>query len=158
MNKAKQTTYATTAQGIVIEDRRQTTNGAIIPNYLVDLYLPIIGYVGIGVLTTLYRLANSRQALIHLSEFAKAGRLGFRTLKKILDKLVECRLIKYQKPEGGARWKHLRTVVQILDAPKKVPAPRAQNVARLTVVPWLFAGHPRRRNKTPKLSDDNSMK
>jgi hypothetical protein len=87
MNGSGKTAYRLTEYGqVVVVDRRHLTNGAIVPNYVVDLYLPIIGYVGLGVLTMLYRFVNrgKHQLRLDLHKHAKVGRVGFRTLEHSL--------------------------------------------------------------------------
>ncbi len=103
MNTSGKTAYRLTEHGqVVVVDRRHLTNGAIVPNYVVDLYLPIVGYIGLGVLTMLYRFVNrgKHQLRLDLHKHAKVGRVGFRTLERGLDLLQECRIIDVTKPQG----------------------------------------------------------
>lgn len=135
------TSYLLSPAGIEISDRRQLTHGAIVPNFVVDLYLPIIAYDGLGVLTVLYRLANTDdRVLTNLDAFARAGRLGFRRFTQLLALLDELAIINVQKPSGAARLKHHRTVIVLLDPPTAVPETMTGLVLDRTLTPWLLAG------------------
>ena len=134
------TSYRIGPAGIEISDRRQLTHGAIVPNFVVDLYLPIIGYDGLGVLTLLYRLANTDdRVLTNLDAFARAGRVGFRRFSHLLQLLNELAIVAVQKPSGAARLKHHRTVIALLDPPTAVPAAMTSLVLNRTLTPWLVS-------------------
>ncbi len=134
----KRKTYVLTNGEVQVTDLRQLTNGAIVPNYVVDLYSPIIGAVGLGILTTLYRLANNSQIIINLTKLARASRIGTRKLNEILDLLEECKVIAVKKAKGQNRLKHFRTEITLLDPPLKVPPNYAEVVAERMLVQWLL--------------------
>ena len=116
------------------------TNGPITPNYVIDLYLPIIGFEGLGLLTTLYRVAiNDVKAIAVLNELARAGRVGFRLLDKLLSLLDELEIVKVMKPQGENRGRHLKTIIELLDAPAKVPAKFVETVLDRTLTRWMIA-------------------
>ena len=141
MSGSGKTAYRLTEHGqVVVVDRPHLTNGAIVPNYVVDLYLPIVGYVGLGVLTMLYRFVNcgKHQLRLDLHKQAKVGRVGFRTLERSLDLLQECRIIDVTKPQGLDRRFHRRTVIELLDPPTEVPQQWAREVIERTPAGWLF--------------------
>jgi hypothetical protein len=147
--------------GIVIIDRRQTTNGAIIPNYVVDLYLPIIDYVGLGILTSLYRLAREETIILNLVKHAAAGRVGYRTLQRTFDVLEECRVLAVSKPVGRDKAVHKRTVIELLDPPLTVPPKYASMVESRTLTRWLIEGVQLSNNNSDlksQLSNDNTIK
>lgn len=133
--------YRRTEQGrVLVVDRRHLTNGAIVPNYVVDLYLPILGYEGLGVLTMLLRFVDrgKHEMKLDMHKHARVGRVGFRTLEKHLDRLAACQIITVTKPTGLARRFHHRTVVELLDPPTDVPDEWAEEVIQRTPTGWLF--------------------
>lgn len=134
---SKRKTYALTNGNIRVTDLRQLTNGSIVPNYVVDLYLPIIGANGLGVLTTLYRLANNSEIIVNLTKLSRACRMGKRKLNSILDLLEKCDIVEVNKPTGQKRLKHFRTEITLLDPPVSVPASYADVVADRMLVKWL---------------------
>lgn len=147
----KQPSYQVGPTGIEIVDRRQLSHGAIVPNYVVDLYLPIIGYDGLGILTLLYRRANSNdRVMTNLDKFARAGRLGFRRFSKLLDLLEELAIIAVQKPTGAARRLNHHTMITLLDPPTTVPEALTELVLDRTPTPWLVAPPRPERASTPQ--------
>lgn len=133
----KRKTYALTNGEVRVTDLRQLTNGAIVPNYVVDLYLPIIGATGLGILTTLYRLANNSEIIVNLTQLSRACRIGKRKLNEILDLLEKCDIVEVNKPTGQNRLKHFRTEITLLDPPVSVPSSYADVVADRMLVKWL---------------------
>lgn len=138
---SKQTSYeATPDGGVVVRDLRQLTKGTIVPNYVVDLYLPIIGYDGLGILTMLYRLAGNDfvDVKVYIRKYARAGKMGFDSFSDRLDLLAECGIVRVIKPEGMARLKHHRTQIELLDPPINVPEQYGGVVKERAITQWLI--------------------
>lgn len=131
--------------GILVTDKRQLTHGTIVPNYVVDLYLPIIGYDGLGILTALYRLVNhadpDNPVRVNVRAFARAGRVGSDSYSDSLELMAECGLIALLKPEGKRRGMHLRTEIFLVDPPTRVPERYAAQVLDRCLTPWLIQNY-----------------
>jgi hypothetical protein len=143
MKKSKESkgiSYSLTDDGVEILDKRQLTNGAIIPNFAVDLLLPIIGFKGLGVLAVLYRRAHSerRDVSANLHDLAESGRVGFKVLSKMLSLLQNLELISIYKPEGANRAFHKKTVIELLDPPKEFKAEYNKIIKEKSPTKWLI--------------------
>jgi hypothetical protein len=135
----KRRSYEILATGqLVVNDERQFTNGQIIPNYLVDLYLPIIGYAGLGILTALYRLGTYANRVPNLTEFAAAGGMGYRSFVGHLETLEDCGLIRVERPSNRDRAAHKGTRISLTDALQSVAPELANHVQERTLVQWQF--------------------
>ena len=92
-----------------------------IPNYVYDMWMPVIGSDAIGVYGVYCRLEmKGGVKKITLSTLAKACRIGVKKLNSINDKLEKCGFIKVTKPQGAARLMHWTTSIEIFDPPQKV--------------------------------------
>ncbi len=145
-------TYQHTEQGVVVVDTRQYTNGPIVPNYVIDLYLPIIGCRGLGVYTALVRRMGSRTQTFNLEQLATTCRLGRHALNATLALLEELKFIRCIKPTGKDKIRHFCTVIEICSPPTgPVPITTQQSL-----VPWLFSeGYPF-KHTLPNISDQHS--
>lgn len=135
----KPRSYVKTKQGIVVQDDRQLTKGSITPNVVIDLFLPILGFEGLGVLVVLIRMADLLGVPdFKLENLAKCGGIGFKTLKTYLDGLETYKFIQVIKPEGADRAKHELTKIRVFDPPKTIPAELIDLVKSFMVVPWML--------------------
>jgi hypothetical protein len=118
--------YIATSKGIVIDDLRQTTNGAIVPNCAVDLYLPIIGYDGLGIWTMLLRQASLRRnddgIGDGLKKLARSGRMGYTVFCRLISLLEELGIIKVIRPDGRGRMEHEPGRIEVHDPPLTIPS------------------------------------
>lgn len=130
--------YKADGDGILIVDKRQLTKGTIVPNYVIDLYLPIIKYTGLGLLTTIYRLTTDDKSWNKLRDYMKAGGIGYAKLDELLDLFVKLELLQVERPQGNDRIKHLRTTITLTDAPSRVPEEYRQLVMDATIAKWLL--------------------
>jgi hypothetical protein len=125
MAPTKKKSYQATADALLIVDRRQFTNGTVVPNFIADLWLPVIEYCGLGVLTILYRLgsfeATAGAPRINLKQLAKSGCMGYTRFRDILKQLEKLKFLKLHLPQGRARGQHERTVIELFDPPRDVP-------------------------------------
>jgi len=133
-NNSKLKFYQVTEQELVIVDKRRATAGPIIANFIWDLYLPILGYRGIGVLGLLYKLTFKRDKIpLNLHQFAAAGLIGFKQFKTALGLLEKLKFIKIHKPVGLDRGQHKTTIIELFDAPMMVPGEYLDIVKRLSL-------------------------
>src|SRR3990172_5081414 len=91
------------------------------PNYVIDMYLPLIGVRALGVYLVYSRLAmggevrkNSHEAL------ARSMRLGERSLREINDALEACGLVTVRRPKGDERLRHYATTIEGHDPPRTI--------------------------------------
>lgn len=92
-----------------------------IPNYVYDIWMPIIGSNGIAVYSTYCRLEREGTVkAITQRRLAKSLRIGGETLKKTNKLLEECGFIKVYVPQGYERTMHWTTKIEIFDPPQKV--------------------------------------
>lgn len=94
-----------------------------IPNYVYDLWLPLIGGDALSVYGVYCRLerANVVKA-ISLRDIAKACRIGDNRLEKLNLLLQECGFIVVQKPKGKQRGQHYTTEITTYNPPHKIAA------------------------------------
>jgi hypothetical protein len=94
-----------------------------IPNYVFDLWLPVMGAEHIGVYSAYVRLARaSVVSRISTEKMAKACRIGKAKLLTIHADLTEAGFMEIRKPKGADRFKHYTQEVTVLDPPKAVKA------------------------------------
>lgn len=88
------------------------------PNYVYDLWLPLLGVECIGVYSVYRRI--QRNGIIRglsLEQLASACRLGKATLKAIHEKLAACKFIAIRMPTQLERVKHYTIEITINEAP-----------------------------------------
>jgi hypothetical protein len=112
-----------------------------IPNYVYDIWLPILGSDALAIYAVYCRLEmKGAVKKIKLVDIARACRIGKGKLNKINDKLQDCGFVKINKPIGEARLMHWTTEVVVLDPPRKIAQKLidkyAPNYQILT--PWLL--------------------
>ena len=93
-----------------------------IPNYIIDIWLPIIGAKALGVYIVYVRLEREGTVKAHSqTDIAKATRIGTRSLKDINNTLVDCGFIDIRQPQGYEITMHYTTEITIKDPPKEIP-------------------------------------
>jgi len=140
-----------------------------IPNYVFDIWMPLLGAVAIGVYGTYCRLEmGGAVKKITLASLAKACRIGVERLGKINAQLEECGFIRVNKPTGTARLMHWTTEIVVLDPPTdisqellhKYAAPSGYEV----LTPWLaespenpngFSDEPRQESRSDPNPEPN---
>jgi hypothetical protein len=130
------------------------------PNYVYDLWMPVLGIVDIGIYNVYCRLERENIVkAITLGDIAKACRIGKSRLYKINDRLEECGFILIKPPEGWRRLAHHTTEIIVLDPPQEVPIEMIKKYVQLKggyhpLTPWLVNGfqadRPHVPNGTPK--------
>lgn len=138
------TLYEATEGGIrFTSDRRP---GEVrIPNYVYDLWLPLLGATTLGVYTLYCRLERENVVKgLKLNDIARICRIGKVVLQRINDTLAECKFIKLVSPEGHKRLAHLTTEIIVLDPPSQVSKEIIDyckpNGDYEPVTPWLVNG------------------
>ena len=132
--------YEINEGSIEVLDKRRVTHGPIIPNYVYDLYSPIIGLTGLGLLGLLYRMTTADKSFNRLHDYMDAGRIGWEKLMKLLNLFEELSMIKVVKPVGMAKRKHMRTDIYLFDPPTSIPEKYVDLVRKKTIAKWLFEG------------------
>jgi hypothetical protein len=120
-----------------------------IPNYIYDLYLPLLGATAIGVYAMYCRLEREGKVQgMNQNKIARACRIGNNTLAEINSALETCRFIRIEKPIGDEKLKHYTSRIITLDPPLYIiPEIIEQYSASFgyeILCPWL-------------LTDDNSL-
>ena len=138
----KKTLYQTTESGGMRFVSERRVGDVRVPNYIYDIWMPLLGAQTIGVYAVYCRL--ERQDVVKamsLSRIAKMCRIGTKTLDKINTSLEECGFIKIKKPQGQARLMHWTTEIAILDPPKEATACQIEKYAPPSgydiLCPWL---------------------
>ena len=133
--------YQVTDDGIIIRDRRQFTNGQITPNYVYDLYLPILEYDGIGLYFTICRMASLSSEAVTKSGLRKLFKLMPRRYEYFKAKIAlmeELGLIAVIMPTGEERLNNQPSTIELLDPPTVVPQKYVDLVLEKTLNPFFF--------------------
>jgi hypothetical protein len=114
--------YRKTEQG-GIRFTSQRMGHVRIPNYVYDLWLPLLGAKAIGVYGVYCRLEREGTVkAISQADIARACRIGKAALDSINEALVECGFIIMDKPDGHRRLMHWTTEITVLDPPTQISA------------------------------------
>lgn len=94
-----------------------------IPNYVYDMWLPLIGTEAITVYAVYCRLERAEIVkAITMETIAKCCRMSKTTLGKLNELLAECGFITIKKPEGNRRAHHMTNEITVNDPPQKISA------------------------------------
>ncbi|MBE2192898.1 MAG: hypothetical protein IAE83_01875, partial [Anaerolinea sp.] len=92
-----------------------------LPTSTIDLWMPLIGAVGVGVYAMYCRLAREgRVRGSDLKGMAKAARISDNTLRSLNRTLERIGFIRVEKPEGAQRLRHHTTEIVLLEPPTRV--------------------------------------
>jgi hypothetical protein len=112
--------YTQDASGIRFVSDRQPGEVRI-PNYVYDLWLPLLGATYIGVYGMYCRLERQEDVKgTSNQKIAKVCRIGTSKLGEINKALEELGFIKTTKPNGAEKLKHFTTIITVCDPPKEV--------------------------------------
>jgi hypothetical protein len=93
----------------------------IVPNYVFDIWMPLIGAKALGVYATYVRLERAGIVKsLSQADLSKATRIGTRTLSDINKTLEECGFIEVNVPIGYQKTMHYTTEIVIKDPPKEI--------------------------------------
>jgi len=92
-----------------------------IPNYVYDLWLPLIGGDALSVYGVYCRLERQNTVkAITLKDIARACRIGDGKLAEINQKLERCGFVVVRKPTGLARGRHFTTEIVTMNPPRRI--------------------------------------
>jgi len=139
--------YSETETGGTIFHTERRIGDVRIPNYVYDIWLPLLGAQALGVYAVYCRL--ERQGTVKAmtqARLARICRMGTGKLSSINEQLEDCGFVRIKKPEGQARLMHWTTEITILDAPHEVSKTMKDKYAipagYETLTPWLEAESP----------------
>jgi len=114
-----------------------------VPNYVYDLWMPVLGVVDIGIYSVYCRLERENIVkAISLDNIARACRIGKSRLYDINKRLEKCGFIRVTPPEGWQKLAHYTTEITVLDPPPEVPAWAIKEYCQIKggyqpLSPWL---------------------
>jgi len=112
--------YQTTPDGGIrfISDRPWNVD---VPNYVYDLWMPVLGICAVGVYSVYCRLGREGVVkAITQQRIARACRIGTSRLQRINAALEKCGFVSIRVPQGQERTKHYTTEITIHEAPRTV--------------------------------------
>lgn len=134
--------YTQTDAGVSFKSERRPGDVRI-PNYIYDMWLPLLGSDTIGVYSVYCRL--EREGVVKqltMQRLARTCRIGKSKLARINDELAHCEFIRIVKPTGKKRLMHWTTEIIILDPPQFVSQELIDEFALKTgyevLTPWLM--------------------
>jgi len=113
-----------------------------VPNYVIDMYLPLIGAQALGVYLAYCRLAMDHLVRKNSGDFlARSLRMSKHTLAVANEALEACGLVTVRVPVGHEILMHYSTTIEVHDSPRTI-APEL--IARYglryePLTPWLVA-------------------
>ena len=126
--------------GFVFRSERKVGDVRV-PNYVYDLWLPVIGIEAVGLYALYCRLERHGQVSgMTRDALCRALRIGTHTLPKLNEKLEACGFIRIIRAEGQARLEHRPTGVIILDPAKHVSEALVERFCphgMVPLTPWL---------------------
>jgi len=113
--------YGETAGGGIYFKSERKPWEVRIPNYVYDLWVPVLGIVAIGLYSVYCRLERGNTVkAITMQDIARACRIGKSRLYDENEKLEKCGFIRIAPPEGWQRLAHYTTEIAVLDPPREV--------------------------------------
>lgn len=113
--------YETTASGGIRVVSGRKIGEVRIPNYVYDLWLPLLGGEAIAVYGVYCRLERAKVVKgISFRKIAVACQIGDAKLNSINEMLIDCGFVTIKKPTGTARGQHLTSEIITLDPPRKL--------------------------------------
>jgi len=108
--------------GYEIIDKTSQQPFVMIENYIIDLWMPVIGVDALGLYTAYKRAIFKGNKVIRRSqaELGKLLRIGKSKLSKLNNLLEECGFIRVTKPTGKEKLEHKPTKIEVFDPPKEL--------------------------------------
>jgi len=130
-------------QGISFRSNRRTGDVRI-PNYVYDIWMPVLGVTVIGIYSVYCRLEmQGAVKKITQADLARACRVGTDKLTRVNQTLQRCGFIEINAPKGRARLMHWTTEIVINDPPpdvsKEIIDEFAPPGSYQPLTPWLVA-------------------
>jgi hypothetical protein len=153
--------YKADAQGGIGFQSDRKPGEVRVPNYVYDLWMPLLGITDIGVYAVYCRLEMEGVVKkITLDDIAKACRMSKTTLYKINARLMDCGFITIKKPEGHDRAIHMTTEITVHDPPQEVSPDlikKYQPASGYTpLTPWLIVTDKKPTDVPPSTSHSQS--
>jgi DnaD/phage-associated family protein len=127
-----------------VEFRSEKKPGEVrTPNYVYDLWTPLLGATVIGIYDILCRLKRGSKLHMSIAEMAKSCGVGKPVLNNALSLLAKCGFIEVAKPTTKAEFrKGVKTCITFLTAPQKVSKALIEELAPdgdyQPLAPWLM--------------------
>ena len=148
--------YYTTDAGDISFKTERKVGDVRVPNYVYDLWLPVLGAVAVGVYGMYCRLERERVVkAMTQKRIAKMCRIGTSRLQAINEMLEECGFIRIKKPEGATRLMHWTLEITVLDPPQEVGKEIIEKYAPEDyeiLSPWLLES----QMGTPEIPNGNA--
>jgi hypothetical protein len=113
--------YFPTEEGGIQFKTERRIGDVRIPNYIYDLWMPLIGSDAIGVYAVFCRLERSGGIKgITMQDIANACRIGKAKLTRLMKILEGCEFIETKKPTGQARLWHYTTEITVKDPAQEI--------------------------------------
>lgn len=133
MSERRTTLYERTESGGIQFKSRRRVGHVRVPNYVYDLWMPLLGVRTIGVYSVYCRLEREGTVkALSQGKLAAALRVSPNTLASINADLEECGFIEVRKPEGHERLMHWTTEITVLDPPQVVPPELIRKYSTIT--------------------------
>lgn len=119
--------YSPTATGGIKFVPNRKPGEVRIPNYVYDLWLPLLGADAIAVYAVYCRLERAEIVkAITLETIAKCCRMSKTTISTINKTLEDCGFITIKRPTGNARANHMTNEITVNDPPTEITAEQIQ--------------------------------
>lgn len=142
--------YFETEQGGLTFKTERRVGHVRIPNYVYDLWLPILGITAIGIYSVYCRLEREGTCKgMTQRRLAKMCHIGAKKLSVINELLQKHGFVRIKKPAGKARLMHYSTEITIIDPPRELSKEVIDAAGSYELLsPWLL--------ESPKASNDAS--
>ena len=153
--KKKQKFYSDTDKGGVSFLTTRRPGDVRIPNFVYDMWMPLIGSDSVGVYGVYCRLERQGSVkAMKLLDIARACRIGMSKLNRINATLEDCGFITVQKPTGRGRLMHWTSEITTHDPPQEI-RPGLMKKYKIEsgyqiLCPWLKHGEAKDQMVSPK--------
>lgn len=140
------TFYSETDDGGMQFSTTRRVGDVRIPNYVYDMWMPLLGVKALGVYATYCRLErHGKTKGLSMKTLARAMRIGTDTLSNINNMLVECGFISVRKPKGWEKLAHFTTEIITHDPPQEIGKSKINKYGLSDysiLTPWLQKDNP----------------
>jgi hypothetical protein len=138
------TTHYTTYQGGISFTSERRPGEVRIPNYVYDIWMPLLGIDVLGAYSVYCRL--EREGVVKAmsqKRLAQMMRIGVKRLGQINDLLQRYDFIRIRKPQGHEKLMHWTTEIAVCDPPREIPLETIEELKHPQgyepLCPWLTA-------------------
>ena len=151
--------YAKTPSGGIQFISQRKSGEVRIPNYVYDIWMPLLGVQVVGVYAVYCRLEREHAVKgMNQNRLAKMLRIGTHALRKANALLEKCGFVTIRQPQGHERQMHFTTEITVLDPPDEVSSALIAELSAGDYEPlsaWLVA-EPNFNPATPELQSSNA--